>query len=191
MRYLKKGEEILPVMECYAYRYDYGKGKTVLRVKCNGETCFSDIQKFFEATNDYEYYEGNDGQETLKTIYTRYGADIDIHYQKTAGEAQADNSFVEGTAYFDIEVLRDPSLEAILREMQQENSHLKNALVSLEQNNLELGKYAATLEADLTNAQIALVGLYEDMGKLGNMKGSDEGGRNLCSTDQEKNSDNK
>lgn len=191
MRYLKKGEEILPVMECYAYRYDYGKGKTVLRVKCNGKTGFSDIQQFFVATNDYEYYEGEDGQETLKTVYTRYGADVDIHYQKTAGEAQADNSFTNGTAYFDIEVLRDPSLEAILRELQQENSNLKNAVILLEQNNMELGKYAATLETDLTNAQIALVGLYEDMGKLGNMKGSDEDGRNLCCTNQEGNSDNK
>lgn len=152
MKYLKKGETILPVLDVYAYRYDYGKGKTVLRLKVSDKVDFSELQKFFSETADYEYYDGQDGSEVLKTIYTRYGADLDIHYKRPADIPEADDSVTHTEASYDIEVMRDPEIEATVRSLQAANAALVQQAATLEAQNAVL--IARAEEADLLMADL-------------------------------------
>ena len=155
MKYLKKGSVVLPVTECYAYRYDYGKGKTVLRVKIDASaTTFAEVQEFFGEVSDFEQWDGN--MENLETVYTDYGADLDIHYKKPTDEIQPDGSVQTQSAFYEIEVLRDPSLDASIRMLQKENAALRAEVAALQETN-------SGLEAEITSAQIALVDLYETM----------------------------
>ena len=157
MKYLKNGGLVLVVTDCYAYRYDYGKGKTVLRIKVKEtDSSFAEIQSFFANVSDYEYYEGEDNEGILKTVYEQYGADLDIHYRRPADTVQPNGSVVSEDAYYDIEVLRDPSLDASVRMLQKENEALRVEVAALQETN-------SSLEAEITSAQIALVDLYETM----------------------------
>lgn len=152
MKYLKKGETIVSVLDIYAYRYDYGKGKTVLRLKVSDKVNFSELQKFFSETADYEYYEGMDGFEELKTVYTRYGADLDIHYKRPADIPEVDDSVTHTDAYYDIEVMRDPNIEATVRYLQAANAALAQQASMLEAQNAAL--IARAEESDLLMADL-------------------------------------
>lgn len=161
MKYLKKGETTLTVTDIYPFRYDYGKGKTVLRIKCAASVPFADIQSFFAETADYDYYDGEDGAETLKTIYTQYGADLDVHYKKTSGSANADGTVTASETYYDIEVLRDPSIEATVLSLQASNAALTQQVTQLTADNAALAARADAAESELTATQLALTEQYE------------------------------
>ncbi len=161
MKYLKKGETTLTVTDIYPFRYDYGKGKTVLRIKCAASVPFADIQSFFAETADYDYYDGEDGAETLKTTYTQYGADLDVHYKKTSGSANADGTVTASETYYDIEVLRDPSIEATVLSLQASNAALTQQVTQLTADNAALAARADAAESELTATQLALTEQYE------------------------------
>lgn len=152
MKYLKKDDFILPVTELYAYRYDCGKGKTVLRIKCSALVSFEAIRSFFSGTADYDYYEGEDGAETKKCAYLQYGADLDIHYRQPLSEINADNSVSETEACYEIEVLRDPSIEASVHNLYIENAALKDQAERLKSENAFLSKRTDETELLLADA---------------------------------------
>ena len=161
MNYLKKGESILPVTDLYPYRYDFGKGKTVLRIKCDGSIGFATIQSFFSETADYDYYEGEDGLETLMNTYTQYGADVDIHYTKNASNPNVDGTVTPSTSYYSIEVVRDPSIEATITTIQSNVSNLNTQVSALASTTDSLKTYAENTGDELTATQLALVEQYE------------------------------
>lgn len=152
MKFLKKGNSTLPVADLYPYRYDYGKGKTVLRIRCAYEVAFADIQSFFAETADYEYYDGADGAEERKTVYTQYGADLDIHYKKPADTPEADDTVTHVDAYYDIEVMRDPAIEATVRALQAANAALTQQAAQLAADNEALAARADEAELILATA---------------------------------------
>lgn len=152
MKYLKKNDVTLQVADLYPFRYDYGKGKTVLRIRIPETVSFSAIQNFFEATADYAYWEGEDGAEECKNIYTQYGADLDIHYKKPADTPEADDTVTHAEAYYDIEVMRDPAIEATVRTLQAANAALTQQAAQLSADNDALAARADEAELILATA---------------------------------------
>lgn len=73
---IKFGENELIISNIYPYRYDYGKGKEVLRVEISEEKAtFEDIKKL-EGVDTFYYYENG----TLKQPYENYSADFSCQY---------------------------------------------------------------------------------------------------------------
>lgn len=73
------------VEDAYAYIYDYGKGKTVLRIRVSeSNATFDDILKLKDLDADISYYIQN--RETdeyeLKDVYSGYTYDFTANYAK-------------------------------------------------------------------------------------------------------------
>lgn len=145
MNYLKKEEQMLEVTELYPYRYDYGKGKSVLRLQVPSKVSFDTIQAFFSEVSDYDYYEN----DCLKTVYTQYGADLDIHYKQPVSIVNVDDTVSQTQAYYDVEIMRDPSLEASIRILYKVNQELQASNQTLQMANQELEKNNQTVQLQL------------------------------------------
>ncbi len=78
MKQLKIGTTILTIEEVYPFRYDYGKGKQVLRISVlDANHDFDSLKALLkDCTSDIEYLE--DG--VSKTIYTDYSLDFNSQY---------------------------------------------------------------------------------------------------------------
>lgn len=161
MSYLKKGETTLPVLSLYPYRYDFGKGKSVIRVKCEGSVGFDTIQSFFAQVADYDYYEGEDGSEVFMNTYTQYGMDVDIHYVSNSPKTNEDGTVTPSTSYYSVEVARNTTIETTVIAIQQDISNLTTQLSTLEDQTSTLETNVADSENELTATQLALVEQYE------------------------------
>ena len=83
---IKIGEQKLTVTEAYAYRYDYGRGKEVLRIRVDREDhSYAEIEAMLEApAGDIEYLE--DGETVV--VYKGYERDFTCSYRDGAFEAE-------------------------------------------------------------------------------------------------------
>ena len=79
MKKIKNGIKELVVEQLYPYRYDYGKGKEVLRIEILESNHKFDEVKVLEKTDNQviEYYE----DEEKKNEYTGYCKDFSCNYQ--------------------------------------------------------------------------------------------------------------
>lgn len=152
MYYLKKGESTLPITDVHTYRAD--NGKNILSVNCDSSVGFSTIQDFFSEIANYDYYAGEDGQEELITTYTQYGIDVEIHYIKASASYGDDGTLVQSSAYYNIEVVRDPSIDASITAIQGSISNLTTQINAL-------SDFKDDTESELLTTQIALVEQYE------------------------------
>lgn len=77
MKKLKVGPYQLTVSNVYPYRYDYGKGKEVLRIEVlEEEHEFSELLILKNCTIDIEYIE----DDITKNIYSNYSIDFSCQY---------------------------------------------------------------------------------------------------------------
>lgn len=152
MYYLKKGESTLPITDVHTYRAD--NGKNILSVNCDSSVGFSTIQDFFSEIANYDYYAGEDGQEELITTYTQYGIDVEIHYIKAGSSYSDDGTLIQSSAYYNIEVVRDPSIDASITAIQGSISNLTTQINAL-------SDFKDDTESELLTTQMALVEQYE------------------------------
>lgn len=99
---IKFGENELEVSNLYPYRYDYGKGKEVLRIDISEEIAsFEEIKKLDGNTEPIYYYES----DMLKQPYEDYSADFSCQYSN-------------GT--YSVEIKRLDKTERLLRKLSEE-----------------------------------------------------------------------
>lgn len=77
MKQLSIGTKVLTIENVYPYRYDFGKGKEVLRVEVLGtDHDFTELLVLQNCTKDIVYLE--DG--VMKNIYSSYSIDFNCQY---------------------------------------------------------------------------------------------------------------
>lgn len=103
MKQIQIGENLLTVTEAYPYRYEYGEGKEVLRLKIEREAHgYTDIEAILEyPSGDIVYLE--DGQEV--NVYKGYYRDFRCSYQE---------------GLYEIEIARISSLELEVKTLKEQ-----------------------------------------------------------------------
>lgn len=77
MNQIKIGTNLLTVSNVYPFRYDYGKGKEVLRIEVfETDHNFNDLLVLQNCTTDIEYLEDS----ILKNTYAHYSIDFNCQY---------------------------------------------------------------------------------------------------------------
>ena len=83
-----------------------------------------------------------------------YGIDVEIHYIKAGASYNDDGTLVQSSAYYNIEVVRDPSIDASITAMQGSISNLTTQINAL-------SDFKDDTESELLTTQMALVEQYE------------------------------
>jgi hypothetical protein len=81
---LKVNDVVISVANTYPYRYDYGKGKQVLRIEIKEEECtFEKIKEVLKnCTSTIQYYESETDKDfTLKNEYENYSQEFNCQYE--------------------------------------------------------------------------------------------------------------
>lgn len=108
----------LIVNELYPYRYDYGKGKEVLRIKiAEANHSFEEIKALdntgLEECPVIEYWEENE----KKNDYSEYNADFSSNYLVE-----------EGVKIFSIEITRKGATELAMEKVHQQMKQTQEAI---------------------------------------------------------------
>lgn len=78
IKQIKVNDVLLTVVDLYPYRYDYGKGKEVLKIRISEENhSFEEIKGLLKACiYPIEYLEN----DVLKNVYENYSVDFNCQY---------------------------------------------------------------------------------------------------------------
>lgn len=112
-RKLRVGDLELELRSIYPYRYDYGKGREVLRLEVDADKHnFSEILKLKDNRTDMEHIEGG----VLKNVYQGYYTDFSCQYSNST---------------YSVEITRCGDLEAKIRDLEKQVTDAQIALTEM------------------------------------------------------------